>query len=132
MKGFGSVVAIVLLSSLSICAVSAGPSEDADVAYRCGNYTIARELYGPLADQGNPLAQARLGVLYASGKGVARDYAEAMKWFGRAAAQGFAKGQAGLGLGFESGQGVVQNYSEAAKWYRMAAEQGFAPAQFSL
>ena len=38
-----------------------------------------------LAEQGNPTAQYRLGVMYDSGFGVAQDYAEAMKWYQRAA-----------------------------------------------
>ncbi len=37
-----------------------------------------------LAEQGNPTAQYRLGVMYDSGYGVAQDYAEAMKWYRRA------------------------------------------------
>ncbi len=46
--------------------------------------TVLEELLS-LAEQGNPTAQYRLGVMYDSGFGVTRDEAEAMKWYRRAA-----------------------------------------------
>src|SRR6185436_16445935 len=40
------------------------------------------------AEQGYVPAQAALGMLYANGKGVQQNYAEARKWFVKAAAGG--------------------------------------------
>ena len=40
------------------------------------------------AEQGNAQAQYNLGVCYAKGNGVTKDYAEAVKWFRKAAVQG--------------------------------------------
>jgi hypothetical protein len=54
-------------------------------AYRRGDYATALEELLSLAEQGNPTAQYRLGVMYDSGFGVAQDYAEAMKWYRLAA-----------------------------------------------
>jgi hypothetical protein len=70
--------------------------------------------------------------MYASGKGVKQDYAEAVKWYRKAAEQGDAKAQFNLGAAYKSGEGVQQDYAEAEKWYRKAAEQGYAGAQFNL
>ncbi len=39
------------------------------------------------AQQGDALAQADLGIIYANGLGVPKDYQEALKWFRKAADQ---------------------------------------------
>ncbi len=84
------------------------------------------------AEQGNVNAQARLGYMYQFGKGIPRDYKEAIKWYRKAADQGKADAQYQLGVMYHKGQGVPQNYSEAIKWYRKAADQGNADAQYTL
>jgi len=40
-----------------------------------------------LAEQGNVEAQYNLGVIYAEGRGVAKDETEAVSWFRKAAEQ---------------------------------------------
>ena len=85
------------------------------------------------AERGDAQAQAMLGLMYANGRGVRQDYAEAVKWYRQAAAQGDADIQVLLGLMYELGEdGVRQDYAEAVKWYRQAAAQGDAKAQRSL
>ncbi len=41
------------------------------------------------AEQGNAVAQCKLGQCYHNGEGVEQDYAEALKWYRKAADQGF-------------------------------------------
>jgi len=84
------------------------------------------------AEKGDAKAQARLGSMYAVGRGVPQDYAEAARWFRNAAEQGEVGAQAILGFLYLSGQGVPQDYAEAARWYRKAAEQGHSFAQTIL
>ena len=101
------------------------------------DYATELKLLRPLAEQGNALAQQRLGTMYFSGPvvqgvGIRRDYAEAARWFRRAAVQGNALAQIGLGLLYAKGEGVSQNYAEAFRWFRNAAEQGHAVAQATL
>lgn len=62
--------------------------------------------------------------MYANGKGVAQDYAEARKWFEHAADHGEVKAQSNLGALYATGKGVPQSYVEAAKWYGLAAKRG--------
>jgi TPR repeat protein len=45
----------------------------------------ARFWYGKGADQGDPFAEASLGILFNFGKGVKRDYVQAYMWYMRAA-----------------------------------------------
>jgi TPR repeat protein len=82
-----------------------------------------------LADKGVAAAQNRLGVMYDMGKGVTRDYEEAMLWFRKAANQGYAAAQFNLGFENEVGLG---NYAESVQWYERAANQGFKEAQHRL
>jgi len=82
-----------------------------------------------LAERGVTNAQAELGVRYEAGRGVERDYSEAVSWYRRAAEQGHAHAQASLGAMYGSGRGVSHDDMEAVRWYRRAAGQGFALAQ---
>ena len=112
--------------------VMAGPLEDGSAAYERGDYSTALQLWQPLADQGNAVAQSNLGNMYSNGQGVPQDYAEAVKWYRRAAEQGNARGQYGAGVMYYFGQGVPQDYAQAAKWFRKAADQGHTKAHFML
>ena len=84
------------------------------------------------AENGDSVAQCDLGTCYIYGRGVERDYSEAVRWYRKAAEQGYARGQCSLGLCYYNGTGVEQDYSEAVHWYRKAAEQGFAGGQACL
>lgn len=84
------------------------------------------------AAQGDAGAQASLGDLYRSGRGVLQDAVEAAEWYHKAAGQGHVQAQYILGTMYVDGEGVVQDYAEAAKWYRKAAEQGLDEARKAL
>ena len=84
------------------------------------------------AEQGNALAQNNLGVMYAEGHGVSRDYAEAVKWFRKSAEQGNSAGESNLGEMYVKGLGVSVNYEEAMRWFRRSAEQGDAAGEANL
>jgi TPR repeat protein len=84
------------------------------------------------AEQGDAEAQFNLGYCYDDGRGVEKDYAEAVKWYRKAAAQNFAPAQFNLGYCYANGQGVRKDKAEAVKWYRKAAEQNYTPALSNL
>ena len=85
-----------------------------------------------LAEEGDADAQALLAVVYFNGRGVERNYAEALRWARLAAEQGNAGGRTVLGMAYHSGNGVARDPAEAARWLRPAAEQGNASAQTVL
>jgi TPR repeat protein len=87
---------------------------------------------GREAGQGDAQAQFNLGLMYDNGRGVTKDYTEAVKWYRKAAAQGNADAQFNLGTMYSNGEGVPQDYAEAVKWYLKAAIQGNPDAQFNL
>lgn len=69
------------------------------------------------ADQGYAAAQNKLGHMYEYGRGVPRNYAEALKWFRKAADQDFPEAQYNLGVmycGFVNG--APKDLVEAYKW----------------
>ncbi|RJX32879.1 MAG: hypothetical protein C4525_09730, partial [Desulfarculus sp.] len=76
--------------------------------------------------------QFNLGILYYHGRGVPRDYKQALYWFRKAAEQGHADAQFNLGILYYHGRGVPRDYKQALYWSRKAAEQGHADAQFDL
>jgi hypothetical protein len=76
-----------------------------------------------LAEQGNALAQWRLGVMYDNGEGVPEDDAEAVRWYRLAAEQGLVPAQFNLGVKYANGRGVPQDYVLAYMWWNLAAAQ---------
>jgi len=84
------------------------------------------------ASQGNADAQYSLGMMYETGAGELKDYAEARQWYEKAAAQGNARAQSYLGTLYAKGQGVPQDYAVARQWYEEAAAQGYEGAQVAL
>ena len=76
------------------------------------------------AEQGEPLAQIALGVMYFSGIGAPKDVGQAMKWIRLSAEQGLASAQHFLGLLYRKGRGVPQDYVQAYHWFNLAEAQG--------
>ena len=79
------------------------------------------------AERGDAHAQALLGNMYANGRDVRQDYAEAVRWYRQAAEQGHAVAQKNLGVMYYEGRGVRQDDAEAVRWTRQAAERGGCP-----
>jgi len=81
----------------------------------------------PTADEMN-----RMGILYATGNGVPKDYVAALAWYQRAAASGSAGAMNNIATMYFHGLGVPQSYEETVKWLRVAVKQGDATAQNRL
>jgi uncharacterized protein len=123
----GGVLALALFGP-----AIAGPLEEGVTAYQNGDYAEALRLWRPLANQGNAIAQAHLGLMYTFGRGVPKNDAEAVAWLRKAAAQGNSEGEGRLGVMYLYGEGVPQDYAQAHMWLRKGAEQGDFVAQDSL
>jgi TPR repeat protein len=128
---FARLAVFSLVASLPLALV-AGPSEDANAAFKNGDYATALRLWRDLAEQGNASAQASLGYMYETGRGVTKDETQAVLWYRKSAEQGDARGQTNLGNMYANGRGVVKDEAEAVLWYRAAAEQGNAQGQLNL
>ncbi|HEY5701133.1 MAG TPA: tetratricopeptide repeat protein [Gammaproteobacteria bacterium] len=76
------------------------------------------------AENGEAVAQYRLGVMYGLGLGVGQNYAESVKWYRKAAAAGDPRAQSNLGFMYGTGRGVPQDYIQAYAWYNVASASG--------
>ena len=127
--------ALALITLLTITltqTLSAQHFDSAVAANKRGDYKTAIKHLRPLAEKGLPEAQALFGAMYAQGRGMPQDPAEAIKWFRKGIAQDNHWAQHNLGYMYSQGYGVPQNYFEAAKWFRKAANQGNADSQSNL
>ena len=102
------------------------------LAVGCAAQTPEFDALRARAEQGDAEAQFNLGVMYAAGRAVPQDDAEAVRWYRLAAEQGPAQAQRRLGLMYFRGRSVPQDGAEAVRWWRLAAEQGDAYAQRNL
>ena len=65
------------------------------------------------ANAGDLGAEQQLGLDYANGLGVPKDYAQAATWYRKAADRGAAYSQNELGYLYQKGLGVAQDYGRA-------------------
>ena len=103
--------------------------DDGMAAYERGEYSVALEEFVALAEQGDANAQAMLGGMYSTGRGVPRNYVEAVKWANLAAEQGHAESQFSLAMSHAFGLGGLEiDVVEAYKWAAIAAGNGVEEA----
>jgi len=123
------------VACLVLCLQSALAAADPDAgvaAYDAKDYAKALKLLKPEAEQGDPEAQVRYGLIFAKSLGVPHDGAEALKWFQKAAAQGNARAMYCIGVSYDLGDAGSKDPAKAVEWYRKAAEKGYATAQYNL
>jgi len=101
-------------------------------AYKEKDYSAARGLLEPLAEQGFSRAQSLLGNMYSQGLGDEKDLKEGMRWRREAAMRGDREAQYHLGLMYSQGDGVAENSEKAIHWLEKAADPGVSEAQYKL
>jgi hypothetical protein len=123
---------VLVLAITASAAFAASPLDDGMEAFRTKDYARAAELWRPLAQAGDPMAQYRLGTLYAEGLGVDHDDEQAFTWFMRAAEKGNPDAQYDVAASYMGGTGVKASQADAIKWFQRAANQGMPFAQLNL
>jgi TPR repeat protein len=135
-KGTGDIAQSDVATAIKFCRTASAASRRA--LYQLGRvYAANRQLpeaigaYRKAADKGSTSAMVELGVLLATGSGVAKDPAEARKLFERAAAAGNPRGALNLAaLSYEGG--APSDPVEARALLSRAAETNSAEAQYQL
>tara|TARA_B110000261_G_scaffold103306_1_gene116087 strand:+ start:176 stop:664 length:489 start_codon:yes stop_codon:yes gene_type:complete len=122
-------LAVATVLSLVFTTLSAQDYNKGVTAYKAGDYATALQEWKPLAEQGNPSAQYKLGFMYKSGKGVPLDYIAAVRWYHLAAVQGNAFAQSNLGFMYRFAKGVPQDFVQAYMWYELADTNGHKNAK---
>lgn len=105
---------------------------DAMAAYKAGDYVRARQLFEPLARNGDALAQIMMSDIYKSGRGVPQDDRAAYTWARKAGDQGDPRGQALVASLMQAGRGTPRDDAGALAWLEKSAMQGFAIGQTAL
>ncbi|MBR0757074.1 sel1 repeat family protein [Bradyrhizobium jicamae] len=113
-------VAALIWAMAVVTPVSAQPLAQGVAALSRQDYQRASQIFIPLAERGNASAQAYLGFLFETGRGVPQNYTEAAMWYRRAAEQGDSLAQYSLGLLYDRGQGVPRDIVEASKWLNLS------------
>ena len=72
--------------------------------------------------------QVGLGDIYLHGKGVEKNYAEALQWYRKAAEQDSGMAYYKIACCYEQGLGVEKNPEEARKYFLKAADKKVKPA----
>jgi TPR repeat protein len=98
-------------------------------AYEAGDYVTALKEFMPLAEAGQPSAQAAVGQMYLDGHGVPQDPAQAAIWLEKAAGGGNARARAQIGALYATGTGVQQDEMKASYWLLKAANQNVRQSQ---
>jgi uncharacterized protein len=114
------LILLLLLSTLLAPSARADAFAEGARAYDRQNYTLAAEIFLPLAEQWNARAQTYLGVMYLRGKGVPQNFLVAAYWLHLAAGAGYPEAQYFLGLMYDKGQGVTQDFVLAHAWLNLA------------
>ena len=94
---------------------------DALMPYAQRNYGRALALLAPLAEQGNAVAQLKLGIIFSCGKTGSPDHVAALGWFTKAAEQGQVDAQFELGRIYRDGLGTRVDGNAAVSWLERAA-----------
>lgn len=102
--------------------------------FHCKEYDKAFRWYLLAANRGSAVAEVKVGLCFAEGKGVPRDYLSALHWYEKASAKGNDIAMCNIGNYYRIGdsRGVKQDFQEAFSWYRRAAENGNASAMFYI
>ncbi|MEN9728314.1 MAG: hypothetical protein RL434_2680 [Pseudomonadota bacterium] len=114
------------------CAADVGAVDQARAALARGEESAAFDQFLRRAENGDPIAQNNVGVLWLKGRGTGRDPAEARRWFQAAADEGLPGAMHNLGVLYLRGHGTEPDPARAAEWFTKAAELGDADAQFYL
>ena len=85
------------------------------------HYATALRSWLPLAEAGDPEAQANVGYMYEEGLGVSQQLDVAVGWYEKAAASGSMQANHNLGMSFAEGRGTPQSWVRALRYFEEAA-----------
>lgn len=112
---------LLAVTALALLAIAPANAQRGERAYRTSDYPRAAPKIALAAERGDARAQAHLGFMYATGRGVPQNHALAIYWYRRGAEQGNPAAQHLLGLMYDKGHGVPTDHVLAHMWLNLAA-----------
>ncbi|MDR1490103.1 MAG: sel1 repeat family protein [Desulfovibrio sp.] len=97
-----------------------------------GDFSTAKKIFRPLAENGDDNAGFALGLMAARGEGGQQDFREAERWWSASAASGNPLSQFNLGLIYYTGALGNKNYAKAKALWSAAALQKQPDALYGL
>lgn len=119
-------LAAATIWAAQISPLRAASFEEGLAAFNSGDFSHAFSIWWQLSRQGDAKAQASLGFMYYSGKGVRRDDHQSLYWFRQAAEAGQPTAQFFLGLQYFFGRGVPRDLAQAYSWCDIALTNGYS------
>ncbi|BBT80399.1 hypothetical protein WP8S18E11_20650 [Aeromonas veronii] len=104
----------------------------ANRAWRTGHFDEAARIWSPLAEQGQPRAQALMGWSHEVGQGSEQDIHQAISLYRQSAQAGDPFGQYRLADAYLRGAGVKRDLRQAFHWMDLAARNGDVPAMLKV
>ncbi len=130
---FRRILPLFVLFLAAVSSAQAQTYRDGLQAFRAGQAEKAYEIWNPLAEAGDALAQFGLALIYERGsETIPQDLDAAVKWYELAAVQGVAAAQNNLGHMYSQGLGVQQDKARAVELWREAAKAGHSTAYYNL
>lgn len=115
------IMCAVLCAFATSHVAKAADFYDGKAAYDRGDYALAKRIFTPLAEKGDPESEYYLGMLLNYGSGTRRDHPEARLWYESAARKGHVKSMVALGdLYFFGSDRIPRDYATAYTWYLVA------------
>jgi TPR repeat protein len=124
MSRLAFLIAVLLLPGFARAESPDAAFRNGLAAYNTGSYARALAAWEPLAVAGEPRAQAGLGFMYYSGRGVPRDSGRAAELFRLAAEQNEPTAQLFLALMYFRSDGVPADAPLALMWVELAMSGG--------
>ena len=92
-------------------------------ALKRAHYATALRSWLPIAEAGDPEAQANVGYMYEEGLGVTQQFDTAVSWYKKAAASGSMQANHNLGMMFAEGKGVPQSWVRSLRYFEISASE---------
>ena len=141
-RKFGVFLALILgiPAQATFAVVSAAPAtaqetaelKAAYIAYEKGDHQAAVAAWKRFSRDGNPVAQHNLGISYALGHGVKKDYGNAKRWIEEAADRGFTESHHTLALMYSVTSSPHRNFGTAIDWLTKSKGKGFVRSFYTL
>jgi TPR repeat protein len=125
-------MAVVVALAMAFALPAAASFADGQTAYSRGAYTVAANIWRPMAEEGDVWAQHALAHLYEKGWGVEKDTAQARDWYRAAAERGNSDSMVNLGALYVDAEEGDRDLARAYTWFRLAALQGQPLALFNM
>ena len=109
---------------MAICEENKKEKDQMDIDFENRINEIGIKAIKQFANFNKIYYQCLLGICYATGTKVKKNYRTAAYWYAKAAKQGFIPAQKTLSKCYELGRGVPQDDEKASKWLSKAIRQG--------